>query len=353
VDKMTFFWVMIPVAIGVFYLGLYRNLFEKLAVILGASGRFIPWERLTLGAFLQAFQDEVLAQRRIRQRSQVAWLRHMLLFWGFMVLFLFDILTALFTKYLQLLVSLPTFLEGGVGHTVLKFGLNTSGAILLVAIVFALIRGTMVAGTPEARFNDVPGLVMLFLVVASGFVTEAVRYAALPATPAMAFSGLGALLAAPLRGAELPWASLYDGLWVLHALSAGVFFAYIGWTRMIHVIAAPLGRLFYAQEALRDAKVLTVLEGLTATAARPAAVPDRPTAGWGRVRRWAVWTFLVSELGLVAASTAYVGVFTREFALVVGATAATTAVYLAYVLSRPAPAPTGKLPQLQERWYWF
>jgi hypothetical protein len=31
---------------------------------------------------------------------------------------------------------------------------------------------------------------------------------------------------------------------------------------MIHVFAAPLGRVFYSQPALREAKVRTVMEGL-------------------------------------------------------------------------------------------
>ena len=39
---MAAFWILIPLFIGVLFIGLYRNLFAKLAVIFGASGRFIP-----------------------------------------------------------------------------------------------------------------------------------------------------------------------------------------------------------------------------------------------------------------------------------------------------------------------
>jgi nitrate reductase gamma subunit len=47
-----------------------------------------------------------------------------------------------------------------------------------------------------------------------------------------------------------------------HAVLASGFLAYLGWSRMIHVFAAPLGRIFYSQPAIREAKVRTVMEGL-------------------------------------------------------------------------------------------
>jgi hypothetical protein len=70
------------------------------------------------------------------------------------------------------------------------------------------------------------------------------------------------------------------------------------------------------------------------------------------LRRFAWWSFLATEAGLVLAAVAYVGLGTRDFWLVV--TSAAIAV-LAYAIAvRRAPEPTfGNLGATQERWYWF
>jgi nitrate reductase gamma subunit len=254
---MAVFWILIPLFVGVLFIGLYRNLFVKLAVILGASGRFIPFERVDAGALGQAYTDEVLLQRRIQQRGGLPWARHMLISWGFSVLFLFDLLTALLTKYLP---SEP-FMMGNPGWLLLKFGLNLSGMVLLLGLIIALVRGVGTSGTPEARFNDTGGTVFLLLVVATGFIAEAMHFANLEPDGRRAWALLGHWLGEAMRSGA-PYRGSYSFFWMAHAILASAFLAYLGWSRMIHIFAAPLGRIFYAQPALREAKVQAVMEGL-------------------------------------------------------------------------------------------
>lgn len=254
---MAAFWILIPLFIGILFMGLYRNLFVKIGVILGASGRFIPFGSLDARALGRAYTDEVVLQKRIRLRGQVPWTRHMLISWGFSVLFAFDILTALLTKYLP---SEP-FMRGNVGWLFLKFGLNLSGMILLIGLVIALVRGAGTVGTAEAEFNDTPGTVFLLLVVVTGFVAEAMHFANLPPDPRRGWALLGHWLAEAMRGGG-PYAASYSFVWMAHAVLASGLLAYLGWSRMIHIFAAPLGRVFYHQPAVRDAKVRGVMEGL-------------------------------------------------------------------------------------------
>lgn len=254
---MALFWILIPLFIGCLFIGLYRNLFVKLGVIFGASGRFIPLGSVDAASLAQACADEVLLQRRIRLRGRVPWIRHLLVSWGFSVLFVFDILTALLTKYLP---SEP-FMQGNGGWLFLKLGLNLSGMILLVGLVIALGRATAGAGTEEAKFNDVPGAVFLLLVVVTGFVAEAMHFANLAPDPRRGWALLGHWLAEAMRGGA-PYTVSYSFFWITHAILASAFLAWLGWSRMIHVFAAPLGRIFYSQPALRDAKVQTVMDGL-------------------------------------------------------------------------------------------
>ncbi|SRR6266511_9663 len=254
---MSVFWILIPLFIGVLFIGLYRNLLVKLGVILGASGRFIPFRSVDAAALGQAYVDEVVLQRRIRLRGRVPWTRHMLISWGFSVLFGFDILTALFTKYLPL----EPFRSGNAGWLFLKFGLNLSGMVLLIGLLIALVRGVATGATDEAKFNDRPGTIFLLLVVVTGFVAQAMHFANLSPDPSRAWALLGHWLGEAMRPGA-PYGGSYSFFWMTHALAASAFLAYLGWSRMVHIFAAPLGRIFYAQPALREAKVRTVMEGL-------------------------------------------------------------------------------------------
>src|SRR2546422_120111 len=227
---MAAFWILIPLFIGVLFTGLYRNLFAKLAVIFGASGRFIPLQEVNAAALGQACADEVVFQRRILLRGRLPWARHMLISWGFSVLFVFDVLTALLTKYLP---SEP-FMAGNGGWLFLKFGLNLSGMVLLVGLVIALVRGAKAVGTEEARFNDMPGAAFLLAVVVTGFIAEAMHFANLQPDPSRGWALLGHWLGEAIRGGA-PYGTAYSFFWISHALLASAFLTYLGWSRMIHI----------------------------------------------------------------------------------------------------------------------
>jgi hypothetical protein len=70
------------------------------------------------------------------------------------------------------------------------------------------------------------------------------------------------------------------------------------------------------------------------------------------LRRLAWWSFLITEAGLVAAASAYVGFATREFWLVLASAVVATVAYVVAV--RRIPAPTlGDATGAPQRWYWF
>lgn len=70
------------------------------------------------------------------------------------------------------------------------------------------------------------------------------------------------------------------------------------------------------------------------------------------IRRFAWWAFLGTEAGLVAASTAHVGLGTWPFWLVVAA--AVVAVVSFIVTVKTTREPTlGEASAAPQRWYWF
>lgn len=70
------------------------------------------------------------------------------------------------------------------------------------------------------------------------------------------------------------------------------------------------------------------------------------------LRRFAWWSFLVTEAGLVAAATAYVGFATRDFWLVLVSAVVATMAYVVAVRRTPPPA-LGEATRASQRWYWF
>lgn len=70
------------------------------------------------------------------------------------------------------------------------------------------------------------------------------------------------------------------------------------------------------------------------------------------LRRFAWWSFLITEAGLVLAATAYVGAGTRDFWLVTGGAVVALVAYVIAVFTTPTPAMRNASHAAQ-RWYWF
>jgi hypothetical protein len=70
------------------------------------------------------------------------------------------------------------------------------------------------------------------------------------------------------------------------------------------------------------------------------------------LRQFAWWSFFVTEMGLVAASSAYVGIGTRDFWLVVGSATVASIAYV-FTVRTTRPPTLGDTSRAQQRWYWF
>jgi len=70
------------------------------------------------------------------------------------------------------------------------------------------------------------------------------------------------------------------------------------------------------------------------------------------LRRFAAWSFFVTEAGLVAAASAYVGFGSRDFWLVLASAVVAAIAYVITVRGTPAPN-LGEATAESRRWYWF
>lgn len=257
-SRFGYFWAVVIVAVGLFYAGLYRNVLAKVAYIWALWGAQLR-RHFRMRALGAGVEREVFAQAPIRQRGSAAWLRHILISWGFGVLFLFDMLFALLTKYVP-----SEFFVAGLGRDALDFALDASGAVLLAGLLLALV-----VDTGGGRYGDRRAVTFLLVMVLSGFLTEAMRLAAHPYEGRMAYSFLGAAMAAPLRAFPWPWLELHRVAWIVHATVSSAFLAYLGWSRMIHMLATGVGRVMQSQPQVWRAKVEHVARGLVGIGEEP------------------------------------------------------------------------------------
>ena len=106
--KFSYFWVMIVVAFSFFFVGAYKNIVSKIAYVLWLNDpdRDGKANRGTPVGFpfpkKSTIINEALIQKTIKERSFFMWVRHLLIFFGFVSLFLFDGLYYLSIKLFQL-----------------------------------------------------------------------------------------------------------------------------------------------------------------------------------------------------------------------------------------------------------
>lgn len=253
--KMWVFTPIISLASGIFLVGLYRKVFLKLQSIWGQWHEKWSRDDFDLGAFANSFLYEVLLQRKLYRDDRMRWIRHIFIYWGFVGLFIFDVVFFIFTKILGLSPQHPF-------HLFLDFGLELYGGVLLLGLVIALLRAIFIRGSRNAIYNDTPAVTLLLVVTLSGFLLEAFRLAPIPVETYMKWSFIGLALAIPLKNLNWPWASVYEVTWIFHAVIASVAIAYFPLSRMVHILAVPVGRLLESQQEVLFAKIKAIGRGL-------------------------------------------------------------------------------------------
>jgi nitrate reductase gamma subunit len=265
-DRFSYFWSLMIVASTVFLVGTYRNVVVKIRYILWVNGkvRGEGGEAAEVGGApfpkLATIGREAILQRRIKNRSSFLWLRHFLIFAGFSALFLVDCVNTVLGHYLHHYLGYEYFTTGP-GRAALKFGMELSGAVLLVGLSAGLMHRAIFARTERALI-DINVLLLLWVVTVTGLFTETFRLIIEPDDPFMASSFVAGWLASALRGLDAPWRAVGAVTWIVHATAAVAFFAYVPFSKLVHVIVAPLGRSITQDGTYGQMKRARITEGL-------------------------------------------------------------------------------------------
>jgi nitrate reductase gamma subunit len=195
---------------------------------------------------LSVFFLDVLLQRRLFRRSRVRWVIHALIFFPFLFRFLWG-LAALFGSMWG---GVPDWIWEMIdkNQPMTAFLFDLSGVMLLLGVALAFARGAKASRLPGEPPQDRIGLGLIAAIVLVGFVLEGWRIAMTGWPDGSQYAFLGYWLSRLFNAGSPAVTSVYGYIWYAHAVLTGGLFAYLPFSRLLHVIMAPLVLLMNRRE---------------------------------------------------------------------------------------------------------
>jgi hypothetical protein len=262
--RMEWQWIIfgpaVLLALVVLDVGLYRKLVGGNIPTWRRYRQYISRDAIDAGTLWRTFVDEVVLHRTLFHASKVRWLRHTLIFWGFVAMFAIELAAVVVRD------GFPAFGWRDVwrewGHPV-RLGFDVAydltGCMILAGCLIALGWRVAVNNSPARRYSDTPTTLFLLFVVVSGFVVEGLRILPTVEDPVHAWSFAGRAVAALIPFDQPTLAAWDDPLWLIHVIGSCLFIAYVPVRRLVHSCATPLGRLMNSQKGMLAAKKRGVL----------------------------------------------------------------------------------------------
>jgi nitrate reductase gamma subunit len=182
---------------------------------------------------------DVLLQRRLYRQSKTRWLIHSLIFLPLVFRFTWGLVALLASLWKPEWPWVWAMINKNHASTAFLFDLT--GIMVLFGVTLAVIRGLLKRSghLPGLPRQDYLALALLAGIVVIGYVLEGMRMAmtGAPGDAQCAFVGHGLSLLF-LGASDLT--EVYGYIWYLHAILTGAFMAYLPFSRLFHIIMAPV-----------------------------------------------------------------------------------------------------------------
>ena len=225
----------------------------KLLALLGLVARTLLSRRAL--AALKAFILDGILQRRLFKQSRWRWAIHSAILLPFVFRFAWGLAGLAAANLWRRSTWYEFLLNNNDPATAMLFDLT--GILVVFGAVAAVARGIAKRRErlPVLPKQDYAALSLLGGVVIVGFVLEGMRIAMTGVT----WGASGAFIGYPISRLFAGWralAGVYGFAWYLHAILTGAFAAYLPFSRMFHVLVAPLSLAIRgAKHAGHEAKV--------------------------------------------------------------------------------------------------
>ncbi len=244
-EKMlgSVFYLLSAIAIVIFVGGVVG------LVHLWMLGKLKSPHKNSASKWIKSFLKTIFFQPQILEYGLTAWFAHILIFYGFITLFMLTSVEAivdwLIAPHSELVMS---YFKTGNGALIWAFWGDVSGLIILAGILIALARRYIF---PPKTFNtiidDSVAIWFLFIVVVTGWFCEVVRIAVRPEAYDAAYSFAVYWMIPFLNDYNLSETFLAWSFWI-HVIAGLVFVAYIPFSKFKHILASPLVYSFVTAE---------------------------------------------------------------------------------------------------------
>jgi nitrate reductase gamma subunit len=209
----------------------------KIFYLIAGAAKAVFSHKITI--IVKSLFLDVLLQRRLYHKSAWRWLVHSFIFLSFVFRFCWGLVALLLSLWKPEWPSLWFMLDKNNPYTAFLFDL--SGILILLGVILAFIRGIQrkTSLPPNLPGQDRLALSLIGGIVIVGFILEAMRISMTgsPDGSGYAFAGYGiSLLFSGVAGIT----DVYGYIWYLHAIVTGVFVAYLPFSRLIHMVIAPI-----------------------------------------------------------------------------------------------------------------
>jgi nitrate reductase gamma subunit len=198
-----------------------------------------------IAPIISALVLDGLLQRRLYRQSKSRWLIHGLIFYPFVFRFWWGLVALLASLWYPEGTLAWTMLDKN--HPLTAFVLDLSGVVVLMGVIIAVLRAVFrrtekIPGLPHRDFLAL-GLMTAILVV--GFILEGMRIAMTGDPPGSEYAFVGFMIGRFFQDAA-SLVDIYGYVWYAHAILTGAFIAYLPFSRMFHILLAPVVAAMHA-----------------------------------------------------------------------------------------------------------
>jgi nitrate reductase gamma subunit len=184
------------------------------------------------------FWDAFL-QRRLFRISKIRWFIHALIFFPFIFRFSWGLVALFGSLWLPELSGVWVMLDKNYALNAFLFDL--SGISVILGVVLIIIYRHMFGFSKKIVGLSRPDWIAYGLlggIIIIGFILEGMRISLTESTLSSNYAFLGYTLSRLFRDVDLT--SIYGYVWYTHAILTGAFIAYLPFSRMFHIIIAPI-----------------------------------------------------------------------------------------------------------------
>jgi nitrate reductase gamma subunit len=238
VSALVIFLIGLIMTASIWFSGsLFSEKTAKASILFSNAARAIFSGKLF--SVIKAVFFDVFLQRRLYRRSAKRWIIHGLIFFPFVFRFVWGIFGLFASIWLPDQPLAWSLLDKN--NPAAAFLFDLTGIMILLGVIFAFLRerasrADRPAGLP-AQDRWALGLIGGIAVI--GFLLEAMRIAMTGWPAGSAYAVIGYAISHLFSGMTA-LVDVYGYVWYIHAVLTGAFMAYLPFSRLMHIIIAPV-----------------------------------------------------------------------------------------------------------------